>query len=173
MKLPWRFLVMVSAVVAGSLLLTACGGGGEKISLDEYFRQLDAVEEGMKTKVSALDEQSGEAVGQDVQATRDYVDSYYSIVQQGLNDVKALQPPAEAKDAQDEFVASLANMLSLWQDLSVRLAGVETTEELQTLLTGLESETQWLDTSQKFTDACRALQAIATDKGIDVTLDCE
>jgi curved DNA-binding protein CbpA len=166
-------VIATAVAVSVVALLLLRGDGGEKISLDEYFRQLDAVEESMKTSVSALDQQSGEAVGQDVQATRDYVDAYYNIVQQGLNDVKALQPPAEAKDAQDEFVASLANMLSLWQDLSVRLADVETAEELQTLLTGLESETQWLDTSQKFTDACRALQTIATDKGIDVTLDCE
>jgi hypothetical protein len=173
MKFPWRFLVMVSAVVAGSLLLAACGGGGkEELSLDEYFQQFDAIEESMKTSVGALEE-SGATVGEDVQATRDYVDGYYGIVQKGLTDVKALKPPAEAKDAQDEFVAALENMISLWQDLSARLANVQTTEELGTLLTGLAGETDWTDTSQQFTDACRALQTIATDKGIEVTLDCE
>jgi hypothetical protein len=173
MKFPWRFLVMVSAVVAGSLLLAACGGGGkEELSLDEYFQQFDAIEESMKTSVGALEE-SGATVGEDVQATRDYVDGYYGIVQKGLTDVKALKPPAEAKDAQDEFVAALESMISLWQGLSDRLAEVQTTEELQTLLTGLAGETDWTDTSQQFTDACRALQTIATDKGIEVTLDCE
>jgi hypothetical protein len=173
MKFPWRFLVMISAVVAGSLLLTACGGGGkEEMSLDEYFQQFDAIEESMKTSVGALEE-SGATVGEDVQATRDYVDGYYGIVQKGLTDVKALKPPAEAKDAQDEFVAALESMISLWQGLSDRLAEVQTTEELQTLLTGLAGETDWTDTSQQFTDACRALQTIATDKGIEVTLDCE
>ena len=174
MKFPWRFLVMISAVVAGSLLLAACGGGGkeEEMSLDEYFQQFDAIEESMKTSVGALEE-SGATVGEDVQATRDYVDGYYGIVQKGLTDVKALKPPAEAKDAQNEFVAALGNMISLWQDLSTRLAEVQTPEELGTLLTGLQSETDWTDTSQQFTDACRALQTIATDKGIAVTLDCE
>jgi hypothetical protein len=173
MKFPWRFLVMFLAVVAGSLLLAACGGGGgEEMTLDEYFQQFDAIEESMKTSVGALEE-SGATVGEDVQATRDYVDGYYGIVQKGLTDVKALKPPAEAKDAQDAFVAALGNMISLWQDLSTRLAEVQTTEELGTLLTGLAGEAEWTDTSQQFTDACRALQTIATDKGIEVTLDCE
>jgi len=174
MKLPWRFLVMFLAVVAVSLLLAACGGGGgkEEMTLDEYFQQFDAIEESMKTSVGALEE-SGAAVGEDVQATRDYVDGYYDVVQKGLTDVKALKPPAEVKDAHDEFVASLGNMIALWKDLSGRLANVQTPEELGTLLTGLQSETQWTETAQQFTDACRALQTIATDKGIEVTLDCE
>ena len=173
MKFPWRFLVMISAVVAGSLLLAACGGGGkEEMALDEYFRQFDAIEESMKTSVGALEE-SGAAVGEDVQATRDYVDGYYGIVQKGLTDVKALKPPDEVKDAHDEFAATLGNMISLWKDLSDRLAEVQTPEELGTLLTGLAGEADWTDTSQQFTDACRALQTLATDKGIEVTLDCE
>jgi hypothetical protein len=163
------------AIVAGSLLLTACGGGGdgEELSLDEYFRQFDAIEEGMKTSSTALDEQSVGTIGEDVQATRDYVDGYHDIVAQGLNDVKALQPPSEVREAQDEFVAALSNMISLWKNLSDRLAGVETPEELQTLLMEVQGETQWLEASQRFTDACRKLQGIADEKSIDVDLDCE
>jgi len=165
---------VVAAAVAVALvaLLLLRGDGGEKVSLDEYFQQFDAIEESMKTSVGALEE-SGAAVGEDVQATRDYVDGYYGIVQKGLTDVKALKPPAEVKDAHDEFAATLGNMISLWKGLSDRLANVQTTEELGTLLTGLAGETDWTETSQKFTDACRALQTIATDKGIAVTLDCE
>jgi hypothetical protein len=175
MKIPWRFLTVVLAAVAGLLLLAACGGGGseEKVSLEEYFQQFDAIEEGMKTSTTALDEQSQGVVGEDVQATRDYIDGYYDIVSQGLNDVKALQPPSEAKDAQDEFVAALSDMIALWKDLGDRLANVETSADLQEVLAGVADDTSWQDASQKFTDACRNLQGIATDNGIDVTLDCE
>jgi hypothetical protein len=175
MKLSWRFLTVVVAIVAGSLLLAACGGGDgeEEISLDEYFRQFDAIEESMVVNIGALDEGSEGVVGEDVKATQDYVDGYQDVVQQGLNDVKSLNPPSEAKDAQDEFVAALSNMISLWDDLSDRLADVETTSELQDLLVGLQSETQWLEASQQLTDACRELQGIADENGIQVILDCE
>jgi len=174
MKLPWRFLIVILAIVAGSLLLAvACGDGEEEISLDEYFQQFDAIEEGMKTDTAALDEQSVGIIGEDVQATQDYVVGYHDIVEQGLNDVKALQAPSEVGDAQDEFAAALSNMISLWDDLSDRLADVETTSELQELLVALQSETEWLEASQQFTDACRELQGIADENGIDVTLDCE
>lgn len=175
MKLPWRFPIVILAIVAGSLVLAACGGGdgGEELSLDEYFQQFDAIEEGMKTDTAALDEQAVGIIGEDVQATQDYVAGYYDIVGHGLSQVEALEAPSEVKDAQDEFVAALANMISLWDDLSDRLAGIETAEELQTLLTEIQGETQWLEASEQFTEACRELQGTADDNGIVVTLDCE
>jgi transcription elongation factor GreA-like protein len=179
MKLWWRFAIVILTIVAGSLVLAACGGGDgeeeqeEEISLEDYFQQFDAIEEGMKTESAALDEQSEGIIGQDVQATQDYVTAYYDIVEQGLNDVKALQAPSEVKDAQDEFVAALANMISLWDDLSDRLAAITTSEELQTLLMEIQAETEWVEVSQQFTDACRELQGIADENGIAVTLDCE
>jgi len=174
MKLPWRFLTLVLAVVAGSLLLAACGDGqGEELSLDEYFQQFDAIEEVMYTSIGALEGGSEGVIGEDIEATRDYVVDYHDIVEQGLNDVKALQGPSEVGDVQDEFVGALSNMISLWDDLSDRLADVETTSELQTLLTEAVNEAPWLEASQQLTDACRELQGIADENGIEVILDCE
>jgi hypothetical protein len=174
MKLSGRFLTVVVAIVAGSLLLAACGGGDgeDEISLDEYFQQFDAIEEGMVVSIGALEEGSEGVIGEDVKATQDYVDGYQDVVEQGLNEVKSLNPPSEAKDAQDEFVAALSSMVSVWGDLSDRLRDVETTTEMQTLLTEAVNEAPWLEASERFTEACRALQGIADEKGIDVELDC-
>jgi hypothetical protein len=176
MKLPWRFLTLVSAVVAGSLLLAACGGDGgegEELSLEEYFQQFDAIEEAMYTSIGALEEEAEGVIGEDIETTQDYIAGYHDIVEQGLNDVRALQGPSEVGDAQDEFATALSNMISLWDDLSDQLADVETTSELQDLLLEIQNDTEWLDTSQQFTDACLELQGIADDNGIQVVLDCE
>jgi hypothetical protein len=172
MKLPWRFLMVALAVVAGSLLLTTCGGGGEELSLDEYFQQLDSIEEGIKTGTAALDEASAGVIGEDVEATRVYVDGYQGIVGEGIDNMKALDPPSEAGDAHDEFVAALSGMLPLWQDLSDQLKDIETTSEMQTLLMGTQAEEPWTTATQRFADACLDLQGIADEKGIDIDLDC-
>ena len=173
MKLPWRFLMVALAVVGGSLLLAACGGGdGEELSLDEYFQQLDSIEEGIKTGTAALDEASAGVIGEDVEATRDYIDGYQGIVGEAANDMKDLDPPSEVGDAHDEFVAALSGMVSVWGDLSDRLGDVETTTEMQTLLMDTQAEEPWQTATQRFTEACRALQGIADEKGIDIDLDC-
>ena len=175
MKLPERFLTVVLAVVAGSLLLAACGGGGdgEELSLDEYFQQLDSIEEGIKTGIGGLEEASAGVIGEEVEATRVYVDGYQGIVGEGIDNMKELDPPSEAGDAHDEFVAALSGMLPLWQDLSDQLKDIETTSEMQTLLMGTQAEEPWLEATQRFADACLDLQGIADEKGFDIDLDCE
>ena len=174
MKLPGRFLTVVLAVVAGSLLLAACGGGGdgEELSLDEYFQQLDSIEQGIKTDIGGLDEASVGVIGEDVEATRVYVDDYQGIVGEGVDNMKELEPPSEVGDAHDEFVAALSGMLPLWQDLGDQLKDIETTSEMQTLLMGTQDEEPWQTATQRFADACRALQGIADEKGFDIDLEC-
>ena len=87
MRLRWRFLTVVVAIVAGSLLLAvACGDGEEKLGLDEYFRQLDDIEEGIKTGIGGLGEETEGVIGEDVEATQAYVDGYQGIVGQAVND---------------------------------------------------------------------------------------
>jgi len=176
MKLAWRFLMLVLAIVAGSLLLAACGGGGggEELSLDEYYQQFDGIEENIKTGIATLEENQTEGViGEDVEATRNYIDGYLDVVEQGLNDMEALKPPAEAKDAHEELVAALSSMVPQWKDLSEKLADAETTSELQEVLLEAQNETAWQESSQQYADACATLQGIADENGIVVTLDCQ
>jgi hypothetical protein len=175
MKLAWRSLMAVLAVVAGSLLLAACGGGGggDELSLEEYFQQLDGIESNIETGVAALDEQSTGVIGEDVEATQVYVDGYQVVIGQGVEDMKALDPPSEAGDAHDEFVAALSGMLPLWQDLSDQLKETETSEEMLTVLMGTQSEESWTTATQRFIDACLDLQGIADENGFDIDLSCE
>jgi hypothetical protein len=173
MNVPWRFLAVVLAVVAGSLLLAACGNGEEEVDVDEYFQRLDEIEGGIKTGIGALRKESEGPIGEDVEATRAYVDGYQDVIGQALNDMKELQPPAEAGDAHDEFVGALSNMLPLWEDLGERLADVESPSEVQEVLVASGAEPPWQTTAQRFTNACRELQGIADEKGIDVDLDCQ
>jgi hypothetical protein len=175
MKLAWRSLMVILAVAAGSLLLAACGGGGdgEELSLEEYFQQLDSIESGIETGVLALDDQATGVIGEDVEATRTYVDGYQGVIEEGLDNLKALDPPSEVGDAHDEFVAALSGMMPLWQDLSDQLKDSETTEEMQTALMGTQAEESWITATQRFADACLDLQGIADEKGFDVNLNCE
>ena len=174
MKLPWRFLTVVVAVVAGSLLLAACGDGeeGEELGLDEYFRQLDEIEEGIKTDIGALGEES-EGAWEDIEATRDYVDGYRDILEQGISDMRELDPPAEAEDAHDEFVAALSDMVPVSEDYSERLADIETPSELQELFAEQVADPRLQEAWQRVDDACVELQGIADENGINVSLDCE
>ena len=174
MRLRWRFLTVVVAIVAGSLLLAvACGDGEEKLGLDEYFRQLDDIEEGIKTGIGGLGEETEGVIGEDVEATQAYVDGYQGIVGQAVNDMRALDAPSEVGDAHDEFVDALSSMLPVWGDLSDRLAGVESGPGVQELLGVAGSEPAWQEATQRFAEACHALEGIAVEKGIEVELDCE
>jgi len=168
MKLLWRYVLVVAALMAGSLLLSACGGGEEELDLDEYFRRFEDITDAADTSMDRL---VSEGVGEDIEATRDYFDSFDAILRQALNDVKDIHPPAEARAAHDEFVAGGAEMLASFEDFSDRLAEVESPSGLAALFA---EPMPALDAAQqRVTDACLQLQEIADENGIEVDLECE
>lgn len=170
--------------VAGSLLLAACGGDEEEgtatpaagtqqaveeeeLSLDEYFRQFDRISDEAQTRVQRLE---SEAVGQDIDASQDFYDGLVSIFGQTFNDLKNLQPPSDAWDVHNEFVAASAEMQASLEDLSERLADVESLSDLQTLLA--EPMPAFETAGERMDNACFRLQEIADENGIDVDLEC-
>ncbi len=167
MKFLWRYVLVVAGLVAGSLLLVACGGGEEELKLDEYLRQFDRISDDAQTRVERLE---SEGVGQDIEASRDYFDSLVDIFEETFNDLKNLQPPGEARDAHSEFVAAGAEMLASLEDFSDQLADVESPSELQALLA--EPMPAFAAASEQSANACLELQGIADENGIEVDLAC-
>lgn len=175
MNFLWRHVLVVAAVMAGCLLLAACNGGEEaepelELDLHQYLQRFQEINDATQTSVDALDEQF-EGAGEDIGATQGYFDSFNAIAEQTINDLKALEPPAEARNAHDEFVAGLDQMLTLYEDISDRLADVKSLSELQAVFE--EPDPAFGTASARITSACLQLQGIADENGIDVDLRCE
>jgi hypothetical protein len=176
MKFLWQYVLVVAALIVGSVLLAGCGGGGgggggggeEELDLDQYFRRVEEIMNEMETRSKKLEEYEG--AGQEIEATRDYVDAVEGITRQALNDLKDLHPPAEARDAHDEFVGGVSQMLALWEDLSDGLADVESPSELQAVLAEDSASDAVLE---QVDNACRQLQGIADENGIEVDVRCD
>lgn len=170
MKFPWRFVMVIVALVAGSLLLPACGGGEEELDLDEYFQQLEEIVESTNTRIETLGEES-QGVGEDMEATRDYFEGVEAIVGQNLSDLKDISPPAEAQDAHDELVAALEERSALWQDFTEQVADLESISEVETLIEELDQSFEAI--AERASAACLQVQGIADENGIEVDLECE
>ncbi len=171
MKLLWWCLLVVAALVAACLLLPACGGDDGELGLDEYFRRVDEIGDANRARIGALDEQPG-IVGEDLESTQNYFEGFEASVERALNELRDLDPPAEAQDAHDEFVAALSEAQALWQDIGDQVADVESASELPAVLQQLD-EPPYDTAGDRFDDACLELQAIADENGIEVFLECE
>jgi hypothetical protein len=136
----------------------------EELSLEEYFRQMEAIGEDVQTGVAALEE---EGLGQEIEATQDYIYGFEAIVQQAVNDVNDLDPPAEAQADHDKFAAALSGLQAVLEDLSNRVTDVESPSNLSGLLAEIAP------VGERFEDACLELEAIADENGIEVDLHCE
>ena len=170
MKFLWQYVLVVAALIVGSVLLAGCVGGEEELDLDQYFQRLEGIGDDAQTRMGMLQEEYQE-VGEDIEATRDYVDAIEGITKQALNDLKDLHPPAEVRDAHDEFVGGASQMLAVWEDRSDQLAGVESLSELQAVL--VEDRPASDAVAERVDNACRQLQGIADENGIEVDVGCE
>ena len=135
MRFVWRFAVVVVALMVGSALVAACGGGdggggdGGELTLDEYFQQLEDIKETYDARGEALDEDAS-ALGEDVGAFQDYFGDLQDVFDEALDDVRDLDPPSEAQDAHDDFVAALTAAQAELDDIGDEIADVETVSEL-------------------------------------------
>lgn len=85
--------------------------------------------------------------------------------------MESLDPPSEAEAAHSVFVRELRFRVELMESLADRAAEVESLSGLEEVFAEFE-DPEFEVAAVRFDDACRALEQVAADNGIEVDLDC-
>jgi len=168
-----RCLLTAVALIAGCLLLGACGGEEEEMDLDAYFQWFEDFLADGATRMEVLGVEC-EQFGEGVEETWHCLDGFVVMIEESINDLNDIHPPPEARDAHDEYVAALAAHIAVWQDFwRERLADVESPSELEAVLADLGDQSALDAADERFEDACLQLQGIAAENGIEADLKCD
>jgi hypothetical protein len=168
-------LVVAILVLAFGAIVAACDSdGGGSLTLDEYFRTLEQLdqdkddrntelEEQFDTDVAAVDSEeealdvSREFLGAGVSNLKDFVD--------GLDDIN---PPAEVEEAHNMAVDAGRKAVEAAEGAVKVLDDAESAADLEAAFSGDLEEA-----GREFEETCVNLQAIADENKIEVDLDCK
>ena len=164
--------LIVVLLVAFGAIAAACGGGGEPLTLREYFQRLAKVFTDADERFEALTDQCVEDVepeGAEIEATRCFFDASVRVFRDALDETNDLDPPAEAEAAHEELVNAGADLAQFIGEFGEQLADTESASELEELF----GEESFADAGERFEEACFDLEEIARENDIEVDLDCE
>ena len=154
----------------------ACGGSGG-LSLEEYFKRLDEIDNRSAERSDALQDQlnliSDETAPDQerIDAAQSTFPEFATIVDEFFESVDKLEPPKEARENHQEAVDAAKAVFTFFDDISADVAGAESLAELDQALSVLNSS-EASAANQGLTDACLTLQRQADDNNIDVNLEC-
>lgn len=165
-------------VLAFGAIAAACGdggdGGGDELTLEEYFQRLETIGQDYDDAGSALNQEMeakfDAAAPEDEQIAlfRDFLDEALPLVSDFVNDLDDLSPPAAAADAHNDAVEAGQDLVGMFENVIVVADEATLFADAAALL----DAPGFTEASDSFTNACLALQEIADDNGIDVDLRC-
>jgi len=169
---------LLLALIAGAVIALAVGavacGGGEELTLEEYFQKLVDIDKQHEAEAQPLRDQlnaSLNGLGDEIEVPAGVRDALRSLVASQDNVGKALSdltPPAEAKDAHKEAAASITAEGEALAKVIGQLDDAKTVGDLNHLFEGDEIT----KADERRSTACVALQQIATDNAIQADLNC-
>ncbi len=174
MKLRPSLLLGAMLLVLG-IIASACDGD-DRLTLDEYFERFEAIDADADVKIGALyrvfeGEEDLFSNEDNLPLLKELVAGFPVILTDALDQGEELNPPSEAEDAHDEFLATGREWVEVLEDGTDRVEAVESILEAEQLVEELEAAAQ--ETQERFDDACLDLVGIAEASGIVVDVSCE
>ena len=162
-------LFIVALLLAVGATAVGCGGNGE-LTLEEYFQQVDTLDQDAEARIEALElPEEFASEEEQVLAVQDFFAVSVPIIADFVDAIDDLDPPAEAEDAHNEAVDAGRDFVTEAEDLTNELADVGSSSELEEVFDAPEYDAA----SDRFDQACFDLQDIADANSIDVDLTCE
>ena len=172
------------SLLLGAILLllatvaAACGGDDDRLTLEEYFQRFEAIDADVDATFEALfedfpDEGEEERFSneENLPFFKDLFAGFPVIVRDALDQLEELNPPSEAEDAHDEFLATGRELVEVFEGGADRVQAVESISEIEQILEEIEPAQ---DEAQERVDAaCLDLVAVGEANGIVVDVTCE
>lgn len=162
------------SVLAGLLLVVgACGS--ERLSVEEYFQQVDRLREdadmGNETLTDKLTDSLEDASEQEmIDATRDFLADSTQVLSDFTAALDDLDAPDDVEDVHDATVAAFTELTRIFGGLAER--EIEAFPDVETVFAELGSP-ELVAATQLVIETCFALEQVAADNGIEVSLECE
>ncbi len=170
-------LFVAAALLALGSIAAACGGD-DKLTLEEYFEQAQVITDDSDEEFEALyadfpDEDDEEFFSneENLPLLKEIFAGFPVLLREALDQVEELNPPSEAEDAHDEFLATGREWLELLEGGADRVEAVESISEAGQIEEELEPALG--EASQRFIDACLVLEGIAAENGIVSDRPCD
>jgi hypothetical protein len=164
-----RIAVVGCIIVAAGAATWGCNDKKDKeLTLEEYFQKVDAIDNDSTARTDAVFADLGD--DSEMQEFQDAFKAAAPILADAARDFDDLNPPDEAKNEHDAMAAALNNFADKMGDIADAVDDIDasTPDELFAAI----DEQGFTDANNAFTEKCLALQELATDKGIDVEIDC-
>ncbi len=169
-------MVLVFGGCSLGLIAVGCGGSGGSgsegpaFTLEQYFAQLQAADSLASSRIdrigSELDETRPEA--QALQALKDVFPEQIATLDDLVESMETLRPPAEVKHAHDAAIDALKNSIDVTKRNSDAIQDAASLQEASDILASQETT----EADQATSQMCLALEKAGTDRGITVDLDC-
>jgi hypothetical protein len=167
--MTWILRAGVGVALLGIAVLGgwACSDDdGSELSLEEYFQELQALDEEFNEQADAAFEGVGdEPEMSEVEAALGELSGLISDFAGGIED---LSPPEEAQEAHDAAVEAGNATADAYDSLADAAGDAESIDELFTGEAGQAAQ----EALDQFTTACLDLQQIADENSVEASLNC-
>jgi hypothetical protein len=167
-------LSVIAATIFAAAAFAACTGNDDCCDdLQSYFERIDEIDNETRADFRELDQDIAVAFptgGGLNETTRGLITQAYGrgeqILDETVRDLEDISPPEEVAEAHLEAVEGYIEFRQSFAILRARVPNITSSEDL---IAAIEGQA---DAGQRANTACDALQRIADDNGIEVTLDC-
>ena len=187
MKARFAPLALIAALLlAFGAIAAACGGdgdgdgdgggdgGGGALTLQEYFQRVEELDTALQAEEAALDERMEDDLASvtDEQDALDLVQDGFEAqlanIEDFVDDLDGLDPPAEVEDAHNEAVAAQRDFLDLFKDVLAQLGDIDSFDAVDELFGADDIAAA----EERATQSCLAVEQIGVSNGFDVDFDC-
>lgn len=167
---------LLGALVLAIAFAGACGGGGETLSLEQYFTELERLSGDLRDRGGEVEDEFNDqlasvaSVDDAKEVLGPALAAYEDVARDFVDGLDGLNPPSEAEDLHGQIRDIYEEGADALVDLGEEIDSIETESELITL--GNDVATQFDDLGTRSDDVCFELQGLADGNAIDVDLRC-